>query len=252
MVGYGVIFAGFNPQITYNTPKFEGLQLSIGLFDPVNAPGKFERTPLPRVEGEITYDKEFPMGDVKNNVHVFINGMTQKLSEQGNPDTPPRMPFSPRSVNPWGVNLGAWAEIFHVRAGFSMFQGKGLGMNNTLENTPIVFDSESEPRKFDGYYGVLGLNFNPVSVNLGYGITRVFATNYTECTHPAPCKSDFYLAATQKFDPIKTQAAFSAGVNYAFSEHLVAALEYFHADHTWYFGDKQKMNFVNTGLTVLW
>ena len=40
------------------------------------------------------------------------------------------------------VNVGFWAEIFHVRAGFSMFQGKGLGMNNAFENTPAVFDSD--------------------------------------------------------------------------------------------------------------
>jgi predicted porin len=252
MVGYGVIFAGFNPQITYNTPKFQGFQVSAGLFDPVNAPGKYERTPLPRLEGEADYDAEFLVANVKSNVHAFVNGMWQKLSEQGNPDQVPRMPYEPRSVNPYGVNLGFWAEVFHVRAGFSMFQGKGLGMNNTLENTPIVFDSEGEARKFDGYYGVLGLNLDPLSLNVGYGITRVFATTETTCAHAPPCKSDFQLAMTNRFDPIKTQAAISAGINYAFGEHLVAALEYFRADHTWYFGDKQRLNFVNTGLTVLW
>ena len=26
MVGYGVIFAGFNPQLTYTTPKFAGIE----------------------------------------------------------------------------------------------------------------------------------------------------------------------------------------------------------------------------------
>jgi hypothetical protein len=41
-------------------------------------------------------------------------------------------------------------------------------------------------------------------------------------------------------------------VNYAFTPHLVAALEYFNAEHTWYFGEKQKLNIVNTGLTLLW
>ena len=103
----------------------------------------------------------------------FINGMWQRLAEQGNPDTPPRPDFEPRAVNPWGVNLGAWAEIMRIRAGFSFFQGKGLGMNNTLENTPIVFDGEGEPRKFDGYYAVLGLNLHPLTLNAGFGITHL-------------------------------------------------------------------------------
>src|SRR5436190_8479486 len=70
MVGYGVVFAGFNPQLTYNTPDVGGFQLSVGLFDPSNAPGKLERTPLPRVETEATFDKRFRGGAV----HLFVNG----------------------------------------------------------------------------------------------------------------------------------------------------------------------------------
>lgn len=255
MVGYGVIFAGFNPQITYNTPKMAGLQLSVGLFDPVAASGKYERTPLPRLEGELTYDADFLVSGVKSNFHAFANGMAQKLTEQGNPDSVPRDPYKPSSTTPWGVNLGFWAEVFRVRGGFSMFQGKGLGMNNAFENTAAVFDSDPgvdlagvphekqapQPRKFDGYYFVLGLNLNPVTLNAGYGITRVFAT-----------QNDFVNAKTNKFDPIKTQQGISAGVNYAIGEHLVVALEYFRAEHTWYFGEKQKLNIANVGLTALW
>jgi predicted porin len=255
MVGYGVIFAGFNPQITYTTPKLAGLSLSAGLFDPVNAPGKYERTPLPRIEGEADYDADFVVSGVKSNFHAFANGMVQKLEEEGNPARTPRTPYHPASVTPWGVNVGFWAEVFHVRAGFSMFQGKGLGMNNAFENTPAVYDADlgedingvpheagaPNPRKFDGYYGVLGLNFHPVTFNLGYGITRVFATD-----------RDFVAAKKNAFDPIKTQQGISAGVNYAIGEHIVLALEYFRAEHTWYFGDKQRINVVNTGLTVLW
>ena len=64
--------------------------------------------------------------------------------------------------------------------------------------------------------------------------------------------NDFVAAKMNNFDPIKTQQGISAGVNYAVGEHLVLALEYFHADHTWYFNDKQRLNVVNTGLTVLW
>ncbi len=255
MVGYGVIFAGFNPQLTYTTPKMAGLEVSVGLFDPVNAPGKFEATPWPRIEGEIDYDADFLLSGVKSNFHAFANGMVQTLKEQGNPDRAPRMPYSPESTTPWGINVGFWAELFHIRAGFSMFQGKGLGMNNAFENTPAVFDSDPgvdingnphnpqapHPRKFDGYYGVIGLNLQPITLNAGYGITRVFATT-----------NDFIAAKTNGFDPIKTQAGISAGINYAIGEHLVLALEYFHADHTWYFGDKQRLNVVNSGLTVLW
>jgi hypothetical protein len=255
MVGYGVIFAGFNPQITYTTPKLAGLEASIGLFDPVNAPGKYEVTPLPRLEGEVDYDAEFMVSGVKSNFHAFANGMVQQMKEQGNPTREPRTPYEPTSVTPWGVNIGFWAEVMRIRAGFSMFQGRGLGMNNAFENTPAVFDSDMgedlngvkhdpqapQPRKFDGYYVVLGLNLHPVTLNAGYGITRVFAT-----------QNDFVAAKLNKFDPIKTQQGISAGVNYAAGEHVVLALEYFRAEHTWYFGEKQKVNVANAGVTLLW
>lgn len=255
MVGYGVIFAGFNPQITYTTPKLGGFELSVGLFDPVNAPGKYDRTPTPRVEGELDYDADFVVSGVKSNFHAFLNGMVQNMEEQGNPPREPRMPYNPTSVTPWGVNAGFWAEVMRVRAGFSFFQGRGLGMNNAFENTPAVFDSDlgqdingvphdpqaPQPRKFDGYYVVLGLNLHPVTLNAGYGITRVFATD-----------NDFVAAKVNSFDPIKTQQGISAGVNYHVGEHLVLALEYFRAEHTWYFGEKQRVNVANAGVTVLW
>ncbi|HVY32624.1 MAG TPA: porin [Polyangiaceae bacterium] len=255
MVGYGVIFAGFNPQLTYNTPTLAGFQLSVGLFDPVNAPGKYEKTPLPRLEGELDYDADFVLSGVKSNFHAFANGMVQKMEEEGNPARTPRTPYDPTSVTPWGMNVGFWTEIMHARAGFSMFQGRGLGMNNAFENTPAVFDQDMgedingvkhdpqapKPRKFDGYYFVLGLNFQPVMLNVGYGITRVFATD-----------NDFVAAKKNGFDPIKTQQGISAGINYSVGEHLVLALEYFHAKHTWYFGETQNVNVANAGLTVLW
>lgn len=255
MVGYGVIFAGFNPQVTYTTPKVSGFELSVGLFDPVNAPGKYDRTTTPRIEGELDYDADFVVSGVKSNFHAFANGMVQKMEEQGNPSREPRTPFKPSSVTPWGMNTGFWAEIMHIRAGFSLFQGRGLGMNNAFENTPAVFDTDlgedlngvkhdpapPQPRKFDGYYVVLGLNLNPVTLNAGYGITRVFAT-----------QNDFVAAKLNKFDPIKTQQGISAGINYAIGEHVVLALEYFRAEHTWYFGEKQRVNVANTGVTVLW
>ena len=103
------------------------------------------------------------------------------------------------------------------------------------------FDGNHDPRKFDAYYGVVGVDLDTVYLNAGYGITRLFATN-----------QDKLDAVNAKQDPIKTQRGISAGMNYRFSKNLVAALEYFNADHTWYLGETQKVNIVNTGLTMVW
>jgi len=234
-VGYGVVFAGFNPQITYNTPKFAGFQITGGLFDPTNAAGKLERTPLPRLEGEATYDYEAP----QTKVHVFVNGMWQKLQQKGDPkaDPPPDL----KSTAARGVNWGAWAELSLFRVGFSSHYGYGIGMNNTLENTPVVFDSKNDPRKFDAYYGFMGVDIGQALFSVGYGITRLFAT-----------QQDALDALSAQADPIKTQRGISAVANYRISKNLIADVDYFNAKHTWYLGDTQNVNIVNAGASIVW
>ncbi len=237
-VGYGVIFAGFNPQMRYNTPSLAGFQLTVGLFDPVSAPGKYERTPLPRVEGELTFDQTI---GAAAKLHVFANGLWQKLVEQGNPDTPPRMPYVPNTTASRGVGYGGWAEIWRLKIGFAGHYGYGLGMFNTLENTPAVFDTAAQPRKFDGYYGTVGVDLDPVYVNAGLGITRVFAT-----------EQDAIDVILNNTSLIQSQRGISAGVQYAIDKGLVAAAEYFQADHRWYLGESQRVHFVNAGMTMVW
>jgi hypothetical protein len=235
-VGYGVVFAGYNPQITYSTPVFSGLQINAGLFDPTNAPGKLERTPLPRVESEATYDYAAAPA---TKLHVFLNGMWQKLEEKGNPAMPSPIPLKTTSAR--GVNYGFWAELWKFRIGYSSHVGYGIGMNNTLENTPVVFDSANNPRKFDAYYGVVGLELGKVYLNVGAGVTRLFATDQD--------KKD---AQMSQQDPIKTQRGISGGINYMFSKNLIADVDYFNAKHTWYLGDTQSVNVLNAGLTIAW
>jgi hypothetical protein len=248
MVGYGVVFAGFNPQLTYNTPSMGGLQITAGLFDPSNSPGKLEITPLPRLEAEVAFDKDFDGGKV----HLFVNGMYQTLKESwqnahdrlkaaGATDVDANATTDLHSASARAVNYGGWAEISKLRVGFSSHIGYGIGMNNALENTPVPFDANHEPRKFDAYYGVVGVDLDTIYLNVGYGITRLFATN-----------QDKIDAVNAKQDPIKNQRGISAGLNYRISKNLVAALEYFNADHTWYLGETQKVNVINTGLTMVW
>ena len=139
----------------------------------------------------------------------------------------------PRSLGSFSQNGNTGDPVTFTVLGFTQ-QSEDIDGNPHPPQAP-------NPRKFDGYYVVLGLNLHPVTLNAGYGITRVFATD-----------NDFVAAKKNRFDPIKTQQGISAGINYAYGEHLVLALEYFHAKHTWYFGETQDVNVANAGLTVLW
>jgi hypothetical protein len=242
MVGYGVVFAGFNPQVTYNTPDLGGFQLSVGLFDPSNAPGKLERTPIPRIEGELVFERRVKRGLF----HFFVNGFWQYLAQAGDPKMPMAMPDL-KTTSARAVNYGGWAELAALRLGFSSHIGYGIGMNNTLENTPVVFDSNNDPRKFDAYYGVVGLLIDRLYLNAGYGISRLFATDRDLADAAAAA-----AAGSPIPDPIKTQRGIALGMNYAFSRNLIGALEYFNAQNTWYVGDSQVINAFNTGLTMIW
>jgi hypothetical protein len=242
MVGYGVVYAGFNPQLTYNTPDLGGFQLSLGLFDPSNAPGKLERTPIPRFEGEVNFEKRFKGGFV----HLFVNGFYQYLAQAGDPKDPTATP-NLKTASARAVNYGGWAELSALRVGYSSHVGYGIGMNNTLENTPVVFDSNNDPRKFDAYYVMGGVVIDRVYLNAGWGISRLFATDQD--------LADAMMAAASGSaipDPIKSQRGIALNLNYTFSSNLVAALEYFNAQNNWYLGDEQNVNAFNTGLTMLW
>jgi Gram-negative porin len=242
MVGYGVVFAGFNPQLTYNTPDLGGFQLSVGLFDPSNAPGKLERTPLPRLESEVIFEKKFRKGLI----HVFVNGFYQYLAQAGDPKMPTATP-NLKSTSARAINYGGWAELAALRVGYSSHIGYGIGMNNTLENTPVVFDSNNDPRKFDAYYGVVGLVMGRVYLNGGYGISRLFATTQDLMEAAAAAAAGSAIP-----DPIKSQRGIALGLNYSFSKNLIAALEYFNAVNKWYVGDSQTINAYNAGLTMVW
>lgn len=236
-VGYGVIFAGFNSQITYRTPPLGGLQLTAGIFDPVSIPGKYERTPIPRVEAEAVFDRELA---VRVRVHLFVNGLWQRLEQQGNPPAP-LPPQLPKVNFARGVGYGGWLDTPIMKFGFAGYAGRGLGLVNTLENTPNVFDSNGAARLITGYYGFVGIDVGRVYVNGGIGVTRVQATT-----------QDAIDAMVNRTSLIAQQRGISAGVQLRLSSFLVAVVEYFRADHDWYLGEKQGVNFVDTGLTMVW
>lgn len=236
-VGYGVIFAGFNSQLTYRTPVMGGLQITTGIFDPVSVPGAYERTTLPRVEAEVVFDR---LLSERVRLHLFANGLWQRLEQQGNPPAP-RPPELPRVNDSTGVGYGGWLDMPVLKVGFAGHAGHGLGVVNTLENTPNVFDSAGRARLITGYYGFVGLDFGAIYLNAGLGVTRVQAT-----------MRDAMDAAANRTSLIAQQRGISAGVQFRLSPFVFAVVEYFRADHAWYLGEKQQVDFVDSGLTMVW
>jgi hypothetical protein len=78
--GVGSMFPNRNAQIGYATPEVAGLQLSIAMFDPAMINADWNRTPLPRVESELTFRREFGgPKDYKNEINAWANGLSQPI-----------------------------------------------------------------------------------------------------------------------------------------------------------------------------
>lgn len=247
-VGFGVLFPGFNSQITYNTPTLAGFQLTAGIFDPVNNTGNYDRTPIPRPEGELTYDNDFGSGKL----HVFVNGMWQPLYETANntnfrlmndPTDDPK----PKKVYAKGVGFGAWGEVSVLRLGFAGHTGDGLGYIYALENQNAQVDAKHELRKYSGFYGTLGAKLGKLYLVGGVGATMAKSSKADD---EQIAQSIAMGVLPQEI--VNRQMGESAGAYYSLADSLVLAVDYFHADISFYLGDKQKVDTLNAGLSFIW
>ena len=242
--GFGILFPGFHAGLVYNTPSLAGLQLSAGLYDPAQlAEGAYRRTPLPRVEAELTYK-------APDYFRAFVGTLWQRVSR--NETDPVTMAQNARSADAAGVSYGFMLNAGPVAAGFSGYTGKGLGLYTPLEDNPINILPSGALRKQNGYYGAASLTFAQTKLAGGVGISRLARSSED------PPDSGASIIPTQQF-------GISAGVYQGMYKTITLALEYFRAQTTWQNhgvmsanGDiaiihpVQNVNFVNVGATLAW
>jgi hypothetical protein len=240
-VGFGILFPAFNAQITYSTPELAGFQLSAGLFDPATVQeSNYTRTPLPRVEGELSFKaaKAF---------HAEVSGSWQRIGHadpQTNPD-----------VDSLGVAAAAGVNLGPLQLGVAGFTGQGLGIWVALENYPVFSDPAHVLRKQKGVLGMAALNFGHTKIAAGVGETLIGAT-----------ANDVFIGtvtvpATPNFP--NRQLGYSAGIYQGLLDDLVLGLDFFSANTRWNpapvpndpaappFTPKQTVNFVNLGATLV-
>ena len=127
--------------------------------------------------------------------------------------------------------------------------GRGLGLYYALEggttsvgpNSVNPGQQELELRTFDGYAAFAQYAPGSFDINLAVGQSRVHLLE-TDKTGPQ--------AGTTSL--IKTQTGISAGFVYHVSKSLHWDLDYMRAMFRWYRGEKQDVNFINTGITLDW
>jgi predicted porin len=224
MIGFGVLAAFFAPGLVYTTPNLLGLQLSVGVYDPTTLAGFYEATRDVRPEAELTYD--LSRGPVK--VHLFGNGGYQTFYK----------PASNDSATGVGVGYGGRVEVGPVHLGLAGHYGKGLGLQYAFQPGDISVSPNLELRSFDGYSIFAQVVAGHLDFNAGWGISRTFALDSDK--------------VPGTFISLPEQWALSLGVVYHVTDYLHLDVDYLHAQTHWSQGEKQVMNFINTGVTVTW
>ncbi|BAN48887.1 porin [Metapseudomonas resinovorans] len=163
-VSFGNIGSGYpypfpTSQITYRSPKSDGLRAAVGIMDPVDtnddSPTGKAYQENPRFESEITY--EFDLGGAQ--IYSWVNGAYQ-TSENTDPNVD--------TVTSKGLGYGVQARMGAVTLVGSGFQAKGINpffTNNAGEPTLREVDS-------DGYLLQGSYRFGKNRVALSYGKTK--------------------------------------------------------------------------------
>jgi hypothetical protein len=216
-IGTGVMFPGFAAGFQYSTPALAGLQLHVGLYDPVRLLGAWNRATVARAEGAVSFEQKFSTNGL---LKLQVEGLWQPLSRTERlPTTPPSDVLEKDSV--WGVAGGGRFELGPVRLGASVFHGKGLGQYYALQNSPAVFNSVTlRVRKFTGLYGQGALVLG--RLQLAAGVGKVIIAQLSEDT------------ADINTSNAKSQLGVSLAAYYSLFENLVLGLDYFRLQADWY------------------
>lgn len=228
-IGYGYQFPGYNAFIGYETPNLSGFKLIAGIFDPARIGfGGIElrRVPLPRVEGEATYDYAAPSGNFK--LALYGNGMWQQAGDDVNGVA--------KKVQAYGYGLGARIEAVKlVKLGVGWDQDVGGGDFSPLVDV-VPIDGAGELRHTDGLLADVMVSPGPVDIAVGYGQTRIRET---------------VDDVNQDRSVIKTKQGYHLTLNYHI-DPVVFNAQIFRAHHTYWKGEKQDFNYLHAGMTFVW
>ncbi|HEV3193116.1 MAG TPA: hypothetical protein VGY54_21560, partial [Polyangiaceae bacterium] len=238
--GAGPLYAGFNAQLRYISPRFFGFEAQASLEDPSSLPD-YHITRYPRIEGEMSYELNF-LGDGK--FVVKGQGLAQQL---GKLDTAADGTKSVKSTTAWGVMGAARFEAWGLKLGGGGWTGKGMGTHTPLQQDdqakPLAHDLPGggfpgdELRSFRGFFGNAVYDYHGTALAAGAGIVFVQETDAD-----AEGKNTSLLRQNAEFHVVFTQRIHS----------VILSAEYMHWISDWYLGENQVLNFTGGGATFVW
>ena len=149
-IGLGYIYTDWLAQINYTTRDFNGLKLTIGVFDPLEPISQTAPTPesSPGVHGKIAY----------KHGAVYLSATFISLQHQG--------PTDAADFDSFGFDVGGKVTLGQAELLGWYYQGKGLG------TTALFFGSDDlagHERDSDGFLVQATYKFGDLKLGLNYG-----------------------------------------------------------------------------------
>lgn len=249
MIGFGALSSGWGGTLQYATPELAGVQLSVGIFDPIQLQASaLKRTKYARPEAELRYKLSFgPTGMVE----VFANGGIQQAFKEGY--CPPKSATSTGFCDEvaGGMGYGARFEYGPVHVGLAGHFGHGLGLTRALEVSDASTDPDGKLRDSDGYYLQTQFVVQNFDLFAGVGIARIFLTDGDKERVPSPADPTG-MTMVLRNSVIKNQIGANAGVVYHLTPSVHFDVDYMRAEANWYLGEQQVIHVFNGGMTLTW
>lgn len=228
-VGAGPIYAGFDAQFRYISPRLAGLEFQAAVSDPIGGRA-YRLTPTPRLDAELNYEAKF--GESAN-LRVVAQGMTEELQRiNQNKQQKERV---------WGVMGGAIFGLGGWKLGGGGWTGAGIGPRTVLEadTNDFGYDANGKMRKFTGIFVNTSYELpTRTTAAIGMGQLNVESTDLDKTANSGvnvlSQAREMHITLSQKVD------------------FLTFIVEYMNWKSTWYFGETQNVNFAGGGANFEW
>jgi len=168
-IGFGYIYTDTLGQMNYTTPDFNGANLTLGIFEPVNSltePGTAAGKKAPGFHGKLAWKGTF--GDVK--VSLSATGIEQ----QQDYDLTATTSGSFQSV---GGDVFAKVDIGGLSLMASGYDGKGLGTTGLFF---LADDGHGNGRPSNGFLVQATYTVDQVKFGVNYGVSRLAFANQAD------------------------------------------------------------------------
>lgn len=220
-IGVGYIYTDFQPQITYTSPSFAGLQASIGVFQPLSSlTGPAESNSAPGFQGKVTYDGKF--GDIAT--RLWVSGVTQKHDLAGG-----------SSFTGSGIDMGGKITVGPITATGYYYTASGLGTTvlGLFDTGAAQNGAGIAKRDSEGFYAQAMATFGKFSVAGSYGESRL----------------DYASAADRVANPnlLDVNSSYVGQLRYGLTSWVTLIGEYVHSQAKAHSGNKAQSDTVAVG-----